>query len=167
MSLRLRQQGGLLVSENILQLKGCIFSAKHIFHPCQVSFTGASTQQRGQCREHVWHHPLWWWSMVGVFISSGLTLMNVGLFTLVFIIFLLDSVKCYTLSHHSHTHTHAHTHTDNKDWGVEERKIKWWQTEEEYMLREHVGQEHMLLCRAHIHPALYPLACQTCFNNAI
>lgn len=35
------------------------------------------------------------------------------------------------------------------------------------MLGEHVALEHMLLRRAGTHPALYPLANQTRFNNAI
>lgn len=35
------------------------------------------------------------------------------------------------------------------------------------MLEEHVAQEHMLLCRAHIHPSFNPPANQTCINSAI
>lgn len=105
-------------------------------------------------------------AVVWVFVISGLTLMNVGLFTLVFIIFLLDSVKCFALSHLTHACKHTRTHAQH---------LRGWKEKDKKKMGDRGGRINAgrtccpgaRVAVQSTHPSCFLTPWQTCFNNAI
>lgn len=102
--------------------KGCIFSAKHNIYSLV------------KCHFLVVLHSSWAvlstcvasMAAVQLFVFSGLTLMNVRLFTRGFVIALVDSLRIFPMTHFTRAQTKTHTHKITKKMRSRGERKEFW-----------------------------------------